>query len=140
MPLHELGSRDLQNALFPAERVQSVRMRSVYFAPQQVPRHEVRLHILRANGGNLAFALAFGEFGGKNRIGYHIHEYRKRVAEIGGERTHASTQGIVTRFNGKHAPYFLDLLRNPFGRSGGGALQHSLRKKPVNTIALKRFE
>src|ERR1700752_148407 len=140
MPLHELGSRELQNALFPAERIQSVRMRSVYFAPQKVPRHEVRLEILRANGWNLAFALALGEFGGKNRIGYHIDEHRERVPEIGGKRTHARTQSIVARFNGKHAPYFLDLLRNPFGRSAVGALQHRLRKKPMNTIALERFE
>src|SRR6516162_1753618 len=140
MPLHKLSSGDLQNALFPAERVQSVRMRSVDFAPQKIPRHEVRLDILRANGCNLAFALALGQFGGKNRIGYHIDEHRKRVPEIGGERTHASTQSIVARFNGKHAPYFLDLLRNSFGRSGVGALEHRLRKKPVNTIALERFE
>src|ERR1700751_485422 len=104
MPLHELGSRELQNALFPAERIQSVRMRSVYLAPQKAPRHEVRLDILRANRCNLAFALALGEFGGKNRIGYHIDEQRERVPEIGGKGTPASTPRIVTRFNGKHDP------------------------------------
>src|SRR6516225_6681120 len=140
MPLHKLGSRDLQNTFFPAERVQSVWVRSVYSTPQQVPRHDVWLHILRPNSSNLAFTLAFSEFGGKNRIGCHIHEHRECFREVGGKGTYGGTQSIVARFNGKHAPYFLDLLRDPFGRSGVGSFQHRLRKKPVNTVALEGFQ
>ncbi len=140
MPFRKLIPRDLENARLPAKRVEGVRMRSVNLAAQQVPCYYMRLHILRANRGNLAFALALGEFGGKCRIGCDIHEHRKRLLEIGRKRTDGGTQRIVARFNGEQTADFLDPLRDLFGGSGVSALQHRLRKKPVNAVVLERLE